>query len=94
MKHKIVTIVLVVLAVALISGGVAAWHTERGRAWAAQLSQSAREQSVERVRKQRVQDEYDKLNAQCKSGQASYDANTVAYKKAHARPVCDLPLVQ
>lgn len=94
MKHKVVTIILIVIAVGLLAGGVAAYHTERGRAWAAQVAQTTRQNTVEQLRKQRVQQEYDSLNAQCHAGQASYDGQTAVYKKAHARPVCDLQLVQ
>lgn len=94
MKHKVITIILIVIAVGLVVGAVGAYHTERGKAWADHTAAVAREQSIERVRQARVQQSYDKLNAECKAGQASYDGQTVVYKKAHARPVCDLQLVQ
>ena len=94
MKHKIVAIILALVAVGLIAAGVAAYHTEQGKAWAKHVAEVTRQNTVEELRQKRVQQEYDQLNAQCKAGQASYDNQAVAYKKAHARPVCDLQLVQ
>lgn len=94
MKHKVVTIILIAIAVGLLAGGIAAYHTERGKAWAAQVAETSRQNTVERLRQQRVQQEYDRLNTECKAGQASWDGQTAVYKKTHARPVCDLQLVQ
>lgn len=97
MKHKIVAAALVVVAVLLVAGAVGAWHTQRGRALALEVKAVAQHQAQVQLDKQRaaqVQKRYDQLNAECHAGQASYDAQSLVYRKAHVRPVCDLPLAQ
>lgn len=97
MKHKVIALIIAAGLLGLVVGAVVAVHRQDVRDAAAH-ARTVASQRIQAAAAQRrdaqVKQHYAELNDQCHQGQASYDANTVVYKKAHARPVCDLQLVQ
>lgn len=94
MKHKIIYVLTVLAIIISTVACVRAWDHYQVQARAVATANRIAKEKQAQLTQSAVDSEKKRVNAQCHTNQAFYDSQSVTYRKANARPVCDLPLAQ